>query len=286
MGLASTLCVLVLAFASTARAGDAPVSSCLGASPTPMILLSAARCGSGVLARGIAGLTNSSYNLGIEPFGLVASKQESIYKENPNLVPFIESFLCPAQKKEKGGVFGFSWKNFTSMDTEQIASFLRWVAKNKIKVVHLTRNELDRVISTVKLRNATAQQIPRTCKNATCAEQARAVKINLKAYGLWSKLRILRAQRVGVQNTLDKYGVTSHQVSYSQLLHSNVSTKLASWHGLLNFLGSPRKSLFLATLARVMKTLPTTPLHQKDSVNNYKQVAKALKESEFNDLLH
>lgn len=272
-----------------------PLGAANHSGPTPVALVGDGRTGSANLMIALAKMTGSCAALGMEgcpgpacPDGnnwpeLFGGKvEDALNIENPKAL--LANFLSrvPAMYPDSPLV-GFHWKTmgrgYAQMRTAEYEAAWQYLASQKVKALHYTRNHLDEYLSAAKHK---AHKVPPhcdpddlECRNVTM--QPFEVDVD----NLVSYLPELALADQAVLEDLHAHQIDYLNVSYEELENNdNATSKVLHWQRVLDFLGV-RMVVTEKGLGEAFSTFTVThPEQQGGNVVNWKAVVDALQQSE------
>jgi len=193
-------------------------------------------------------------------------------------------------------VVGFKWKPFVdSWNLPATQGMLKKIAsfdEPKIKVIFMTRNPLDVLISKQKHKTQGAGAAREGVKAHCKPDEEDCIKLHaafgkgltLPSNGLIKKLQESTDAFDLFDTSLRDMGITYLRTSYEKLYDSEDAEE---WMRIFKFLGrGPTHNL---TLDRVTETLPfvqTSPKTHLESLSNFAEIQSVLNGTDFEKLLH
>jgi len=254
------------------------VPTCLRAQPKILIVVSAGRSGSKVLADTIGALTHS-HNLGNELPGSSSSRQKKFFDEGKGLESIIQ-YLCLKQRENPEDSFiGFKWKPYY-LQGDKFAEAWRWLESSNAKVLYSTRNMLDVLISNTMHE---LHSLPAHCaKNDTsCMTKRINISVALNVKTLQQTLERKKTKRVQVEKLIKV--AHGNFFSFDKLFHG--SSRLVEWKRLFTYLNQ-NFTLTQQDVDAAATFSATTSYKQLEKVKNYNEVEQVLQDTEFAELLH
>lgn len=276
--------------------------------PTTAILISQGRSGSSVLWDTLSRLSGDATVAHEVTGGNRNSSRE--FFENVNHVDWATKRLCNIQRKymrdekkdqHKYALVGFQWKPFrTTFDHPMAVAGMKVMSDQNVKVIHLTRNPLDRYLSNLKHRGKQhSDEVPAHCKtdDLTCIKnhetQAKGISIELSTdeeqEAFIAHLRETRSNAKVYEEKLDTFGIKHIHVYYEALFdHEAKDEYLADeWMRIFQFLGiGPQNDLTMGDVRKAFEYASTTPKSHEEIISNFKEVKKVLSGTDLIDLLH
>jgi hypothetical protein len=263
--------------------------------PRKLIILSHGRGGSTVVAATIGKFT-SSEKLENELFGEDDLQMAAV----PSPTHRIEIWF---QKQEKhqplAHYVGFKWKPVYSSPAYDAA--WEYVGTHGIRVVSVSRNFLDTLISVTKHRKATglsAHCFSNRSTGSECVQQHENVRIHLDVSTVIQKLAEIEQIEVQTIAKLNSNGVHYVNSSFEKLFAGESTSRLfdngggksialAAWNRVLTFLGEPTAPTYETVGQAITATglESTSTGTQCDELNNADEVRTALRETRFDGLL-
>jgi len=262
--------------------------------PTPIVLLSLGRSGTGVTWQVMGNLTGEE-TPSCEYTGSGTLKSKDFFdKIGPNDGGnWVLEYMCNEQKKyPSAAIVGFKWKPFeASFFSEASLNGLKMIANSvnpAIKIVRSRRNLLDVIISQEKHRLEHSLNGHCQVGDVKCLERHKKVGmgITLPTKNLIENLEYLTKVEDSVDKLLVKMNIPHIHVTYENLYHSNDAKE---WKKLLKFLRIEKKRYKYLTMEQVensMAYVSTSSNRQEEILSNFKQVRKILKGTKFKSLLH
>ena len=321
--LALTLGVCSCRPASELRTGALVAGASLNASgagrhPLPMILLSKGRGGSTVVAEVIARFAHTDPNM-IRKEILGHGRVDMLHPSDPKAT-MVDWFARKRAQYPRGKLVGFKWKPW-HIGAKAYAGAWNWVVSHDVKVLWMTRNALDELISSAKHQDAErtllADGLTPHCEtgDTECIAEHKLTRVTLDPDTLVETLaNDTKMFTTDVKSLLDAKGVKYHHVTFDDLFessderaryHRSSSTDLfestakrqdhrlvghtrtlAAWNKALAFLGLDEVDSY----SKIIETAdsfsaPTTPQTQCDSLENAEAVRAAVKDTAFEHLL-
>ena len=272
--------------------------------PIPVILMSQGRSGSSVTWDTISsmlGSTTKAYEL----TGGNRTKSERFFAElKHDDWPIQKSCIIQnynIEHYENPVISGFQWKPFfVALKHPKVKTGLKAIAANTnppIKVILLSRNPLDRIISNLKhMGYQNTDEVPAHCAidDQDCIERHRA---HTKGTMLPTGKKLIQSikgnfrKQEMCREMLSLYGVQYISVTYEALY--NDDQDVSEWIRIFDFLGkSPknvqnyRENLTMKDVEDAFAMAPTSSKSHKDKITNYEEVKKTLVEAGMQDLLH
>ncbi len=274
--------------------------------PVPVILMSLGRSGSSVTWNTLStmlGSTTTAYEI----TGGNRTKAMNFFNSlGPDTTAdwAIEK-LCFIQKWNLGryddpGITGFQWKPYLNTLTHELGrGALERIAEYKdppIKILYLTRNPLDRLLSNERHRgHVRSATVPAHC-SAGDEECVKRHQEHSKGLILPTGNELVTSIRNAMNidtiaaDTLSTLGVPHLTVSYEKLYHSKNAKE---WIRIFDFLGrSPKHlkiyktNLKMEHVEKAFAMAPTSIKRHEDSISNFQEVKDTLVDAGYGYLLH
>lgn len=177
------------------------------------------------------------------------------------------------------GVVGFQWKPIRyGIEHEYGQGALDEIAAKGIRVIHLTRNPLDRLISNQKHKQSNgAIEAHCAVDDEECIKEHHEHE---KAIVLPTGKELVQSMRQGLghdimtADILATRGIRHIHVDYDKLYHLK---KAYEWMRIFKFLGrGPMENLTMEEVQSNFDLAPTTASQHKDIIANFDEVQKAL----------
>ena len=252
--------------------------------PLPVIIMAVGRSGSSITWDTVARMTGYP-NTANEITGGNTEKTIAFFD---SIDPTVGSHwasekVCEIQRRaigkvEKGnGIVGFQWKPYRPSLRHKFGDgAFREIASHShpsIKVIYLTRNPLDRLLSNRKHKNYQhSEEVPAHCAvgDSNCIEHH---KQHQSAIVLPTGSELLKSLESGTQldtlvsDKLANYGVKHVHVSYDNLYKSNDAEE---WSRIFRFLRrGPQGPLTIEDVAANFDLAPTSSSSHKDIIANF-----------------
>ena len=284
----------------------------------PVILIAMGRSGSSVTWDTLSRMTGTP----TEAEEFTGSKHESSNDFFENHIPshvgsqWALRRLCELQHKHTvdavgAGIVGFQWKPFANTWTHPYATgaldeLMRYNqqqqttnSNNKIRILHLIRNPMDKLISNLRHQKSNNQLGPHcSVGDDECLKQFDKIgKVELPTGPeLIKGLRQSNNQGNRIHGQLQRLfsNTTSyHFVSYESLYEEpNTTTCLNTWKGVVEFLGFDTVANSLTTLEDVTRHFSMAKTSsgseensRKRVISNYDTVVESLKGTDFEHLV-
>jgi hypothetical protein len=274
--------------------------------PIPLILMSMGRSGSSVTWNTLStmlGSTTTAY----EVTGGNRTKSANFFNSiKPDNLDWAVKRLCKIQRRhirnENNAVItGFQWKPYkVTLDHPMGKATLESIAKHtepQIKVLHLTRNPLDRLISNLRHKgHIRSDEIPAHCAidDEECVKRHKAMSKNVT---LPTNRKLIETIRQSIhidqltRDLLSMYRINNLSVTYEKLY--NGSEDVREWKRIFDFLGRTPKNVanYKNALTRrhvedAFAIAPTSVKSHRMIISNYDEVEEALVNAGFGHLLH
>lgn len=279
--------------------------------PLPVVLMAIGRSGSSVTWNTLSLLTGDK-TIAYEATGGNQNKSIAFFNDIPDHINerWASLRLCNIQRRhmiesQKDGrnyaIVGFQWKPyFATFDHPYALSGLQRLADDRIKVIYLTRNPLDRFISNQKHKGfVRSEEVPAHCKvkDVDCVNRHKArqkgisidVSVPEKRSNFINHLKQAVEKDHAIRERLDMFGVKHINVEYEKLFDADARDDeyAEEWIRILNFLGFESVEKFtIGDIRRTFEYAQTTEKSHEKIISNYEQVKAALEGTEFFDLLH
>jgi len=275
-------------------------------SPVPLILMSLGRSGSSVTWNTLSTMLGST-TIAYEVTGGNRTKAMHFFE---NLGPdtttdWAINRLCSIQKRnleehESPVITGFQWKPYLNTLTHELGKgALEKIAVHKdppIKILYLTRNPLDRLLSNERHRgHVRSETVPAHC-SAGDEDCVKRHQQHSKGIVLPTGKELVATIRNAINidtmagDLLSSLGVSHITVNYEKLYNSKDAKE---WIRILDFLGrSPKhlktykKNLKMKNVERSFAMAATSPKHHEDSIANFQEVKETLLGAGYGHLLH
>lgn len=264
----------------------------------PVILMALGRSGSSVTWDTMARLTGDA-NVAHE---ITGSTEDETYRFF-NSINSTEGSCWPIKQLQRvqehtnstsfSGIFGFQWKPYMkSYHHKYSLGALEIIAKHQdppIRVIFLTRNVIDRIISNMRHEKSDVGELAPHC-NAGDTKCVRKHKAHSKNITLPSgkKLQDLIMQRLGNDDVrkerLAVAGVKYLHVSYEKLFLTDTATE---WMKIFQFLERGPTENLTMDMVRAVSTMASTNFKRHSAViSNYNEVKSSLSWGRYKYLLH
>lgn len=268
--------------------------------PLPVILMALGRSGSSITWDTISRLTGDA-NVAYEVTGGNHNKSQQFFDSiNPNVGPYWASErLCFIQKRvieqtSHWGIAGFQWKPYQyAMDHQYALGALEVISKHRdpsIRVIHLTRNEIDRMLSNQRHKgHIHSKEVPHHCKagDDECVQKHKNRSNNIILHTgqkLINHLDNAFAREEDVNLKLARAGVKYLHVSYDELFNSNTT---AEWIKIFQFLKrGPVANLTIDMIRKTFSMVSTSSRKHREMITNYNEVKETLNGTRYLHLLH
>ncbi len=275
--------------------------------PVPLILIAMGRTGSSVTWDTISTLLGSTTKA-YEITGGNATKSRNFFDSiDPNVgTDWAIERLCKVQNYnvknfEDPVISGFQWKpyDYTFLHPYGKGALEKIAAFNNppIRVLYLTRNPLDKIISNMRHKGFQhSQEVPAHCdiddKECIKRHEAHSQGITFGnpqqlVHDIKGSLRLDQK----ILDSLSSNGVKHLSVSYEKLYDSGEDVK--EWIRIFDFLGRSPKHVqnYATNLTRqhiqdAFAFAPTSTQHHNEMITNYWVVKKTLKDARLDYLLH
>jgi hypothetical protein len=184
----------------------------------------------------------------------------------------------------------FKWKPFVeSWDLPAAKGMLKKLAsfdQPRIKVILMSRNPLDVMISKTKHKSGHAVQAHCSPDDAEClqthAKSGRGLELPTK--NLLGDLKEATESFEVFANTLNEMNVQYIRTTYEDLYAKDDAEE---WMRIFKYLGKgPTQNLTVSDVIASFTMAPTAAKRHNESLANYKEVSNILFNTEFEDLLH
>jgi hypothetical protein len=262
--------------------------------PRKLIVLSHGRGGSTVVASTIGKFTFAN-NLKTELFGESDLQMAEVTSPTRKMTEWFHE-----QMTDQPGAHyvGFKWKPVYSSPAYNAA--WHWVGEHHVRVVSVSRNFLDTLISVTKHRQETGLKSHCNSKwsSSKCVEQHESVRVHLDVRTIIEDLEEIEQIEIKTLEELDANGVQYLHASFENLFAGESTSRqfnsgagknvsLAAWNSVLSFLGEPTAPTYYKIAFAINATglESTSTTSQCDSLTNADEVRTALQESRFDGLL-
>jgi hypothetical protein len=209
--------------------------SCTG--PRPVVYLNdGPHSGTGLVTSGLSNLTGSYVDPRFMHWPEIMGNNEIKAKELQSPLRFMNQFFCNSRRQDpRGSLAGFKWNTFGHryVDTPEFDEAWEQLAKNKVPVLHVLRNELSSIISTAKHEGS-----PMVKPNTTVRVLVGKDPSNKLKPGLKERLDHIDEGRTWLKGKYTKLGANVKISSFEQLLHESPGTRLKEWKDILRFYGA------------------------------------------------
>lgn len=274
--------------------------------PVPLILMSLGRSGSSVTWNTLSTMLGSTTTA----FEVTGGNRTKAMRFFENLGPNATSDwaidrMCSIQKwgmeeHDNPVITGFQWKPYLNTLTHKLGrGALEKIAAHKepsIKILYLTRNPLDRLLSNERHRgHVRTETVPAHCSvgDEECVERHKQhSKGMVLPTGKELITRIRNAINIDTiaSDLLSTIGVPHLTVSYEKLYYSKNAKE---WIRILDFLGrSPKNlktyknNLKMKNVEKSFAMAPTSSKRHEDSIANFQEVKDTLINAGYGHLLH
>lgn len=264
--------------------------------PIPVILMADGRTGSSITWMTISRMTGFP-NIAHEYTG---QQKEATTKFFDSIDPKVGSHFAVKELIElqhdatknitRGeGVVGFQWKPIRYGITHEYGQgALDEIAAKGIRVIHLTRSPLDRLISNKKhVQSNGALEAHCPAGDEECIKEHHEHE---KAIVLPTGEELVHSMRVGLghdrktADLLSTRGIRHIHVDYDRLYHLKIANE---WMRIFKFLGrGPKEDLTMEEVQSNFDLAPTTASQHKDMIANFDQVQKTLEGAGLAYLIH
>lgn len=256
--------------------------------PTPVILVSLGRSGSGVTFQVLTNVTNSRMEGNVEYPGKDADQMKQFFKTHTT-EDWLPEFLCMRQDQasSEAQITGFKWKPYSfSARVPGVVHALKWARRQNglVKVLLLTRNPLDVHIARHKHRQD--RDLHAHCKFRKCMKEHLRASTNilLPTNQLVTSLSELIQVTLDARDLLEDLQVPYLPLSYEKLYYANDTSE---WLKAFQFIGKgPTTGFTKRQLNDAMITLPTNHPHHNMTLGNYNEIRKMLEQNSLEHLLH
>ncbi len=208
------------------------------------------------------------------------------------------------ERSKKNGahysLVGFQWKPYKATFNHHYAvDGLRRVAEERLKVIYLTRNPLDRYISNLRHQGFVhSDEIPAHCEvnNEDCIkrhkEHSKSITINVEDEESRKKFKNTLESSIQadamIETRLKELNVEHVHVTYENLFDGEASDEdeAKEWEKVLNFLGYPRPGLTFKDVRARFQLASTHEKSHRMSIANFDDVQAVLKGTKYEKLLH
>ena len=286
--------------------------------PRPMILLSKGRGGSTVVAEVISRFAHTDPTM-IRKEILGHGREDMRHPSDPKAT-MVDWFAKKTAQHPRSDLIGFKWKPW-HIGSKAYAGAWDWVVAHDVRVLWMTRNALDELISSTKHMDAQrllADSLTPHCKtkDSGCIAEHQQTRVTLAPGTLVEMLtNDTRMFYTDVKALLVKRGVRYHHVTFEELFESSTeraryhrdtaardlaesttslrehrrfdhASALVAWNRAFSFLGLDE----VDTYSKIIQTADsfsarTAPQTQCESLENPEEVRAALKGTAFEALL-
>ena len=267
--------------------------------PVPVILMADGRTGSSITWMTISRMTGYP-NVAYEYTGQQLNKTKIFFDSiRPEVGShFAVQQLCRLQhdasvvdKVKRGvGIVGFQWKPIAyGTNHEYGQGALEEIAEQGIRVIHLSRSPLDRLISN-RRHEANSGKIEAHCATGDdeCIKQHAASESGVilpTGNELKDSLRGGLGHDIFVGDLLATRGIQHIHVDYDRLYNSGNNAN--EWKRIFKFLGrGPQEDLTMEEVRSNFDLAPTTAKRHKDIIGNFDEVWKTLEGTEYAYMVH
>ena len=267
--------------------------------PLPVILMADGRTGSSITWMTISRMTGYP-NVAYEYTGQQRNKTREFFDSiEPEVGShFAVHHLCRLQynatvidKVKRGvGIVGFQWKPISyGINHTYGQGALEEIAEQGIRVIHLSRSPLDRLISN-KRHKANSGKIEAHCATGDdeCIKQHAATESGVilpTGEELRDRLKKGLKHDISVGDLLGTRGIKHIHVDYDRLYNSGNNAN--EWKRIFEFLGrGPQEDLTMEEVRSNFDLAPTTAKQHKDMIGNFDEVWKSLEGTEYAYMVH
>lgn len=275
--------------------------------PVPLILMSMGRSGSSVTWDTLSTMLGSTTKA-FEVTGGNKTKSLNFFRgleANHTGVDWAIQKLCRIQSYnlvdfDNPIISGFQWKPYLNTLEHPLGiGALKSIAEFNdppIRVLFLTRNPLDRIISNYKHKTkANSQEVPAHCavNDEDCIKSHHMHAQGIKMKGLHKLVLSIRHSMNNDKEALDKLkslGINHISVTYEKLYDSD---NVQEWKRIFNFLGRRPKNVqnYMEELTKqhvidAFSIAPTTSKRHQDILSNFEEVKAVLDNAGVGYLLH
>ena len=274
--------------------------------PTPVVFICAGRSGSSNTWKTLSKLAGGKVNRAIEDLGSTPKQVQLFMDTFPSEeygAWWVQQHLCQITKfHTMSNIAGFQWKpyknslrsSFGQGVLKGISGYNANITKGQpppssnhasssfIRVLYMTRNNLDVIIS--KLKHKIRTEIVAHCdKDDKDCSQQHNVKVTLSTNGLLRSLNSMKLKQKNDESTLQLMGVEYYRTSYEKLYNTNSAEE---WKKILAYLGYPiDKTTAMKDIEAAFPYAKTTTVSRRDILENYDEVRNVLEGTEFEALL-
>ena len=272
--------------------------------PTPVVFISAGSSGSSNTWMTLSKLAGGEVNLAREDLGSTPDQVKlfmDTFRSEEYGAWWVHQHLYEVSRLyARSNIAGFQWKPYSN---SLLSSFGQGVLKgiagynanitkqhsissnhasSIIRVLLMTRNRLDVIISNIKHKNK--REIGYHCdKDDEQCSQQHNVKVTLPTDVLLQKLRYHKTSERRVESILQSMGVEYYRTSYERLYNTN---NIEEWKKILSYLGHPiDKMSSMKDIEAAFPYSKTTTRSRRDILENYDEVRNVLEGTEFEALL-
>jgi len=262
--------------------------------PTPTIFLVNGRSGSDVTWRAITTLAGEESPIGEHTGANIKTTKKFLGNMSEEEGAWwVTEHLCEFTRRHcNKPVVGFKWKPFVdSWNLSAAQGMLKKIAsfnKPKIRVIYMTRNHLDVMISKRKHKDNRSKGVKAHCK----PDEKDCIKIHA-SFGEGIDLpsnelvKTLQENADAVElfdSSLRDMGIIYMKTSYEKLYNSDDAEE---WMRIFRFLGrGPTHDLTLDTVMRSLPYVKTSPKSHAEILVNFAEVQSVLNGTNFEHMLH
>lgn len=193
----------------------------------------------------------------------------------------VENFYHDAfNKYPQAATAAFKWKPF--VDNEAYDGLWKWCAKHGVKIVLMTRNPLDVLISRTK--HAENPKLDPHCHAHHCLKQHKHVTVKLKLGDLIERLDEFTKDDDYGRRKCHEYDLDYIEVTYEDMFSKDRERQLKAWHAVVRFL---RGDIFAGFVNEDKVKIvtgfseDTSPGTREQYVSNWKEVQEAVAVSKY-----
>ena len=270
--------------------------------PVPTILMSLGRSGSSAAWGVMSNLTG--YESGANEYiGKDAPQMKLFWEEHSkSSYHWMLDYMCDHRNATpSAGLVGFKWKPKVVFEDKDLRTryapetaaykYLSEHRRSEIKIVFLRRNELDIVLSGMK--HAENKDLKAHCKQGdeACVQNMHAASLGIEVRNpksLSNQVRTLISLNDEAENNLKKLGIPFVPIRYEKAFSKDPLEAVPEWQRVLDFLGLGRNTKL--TMDRIQNSMSLASTHasnfHNETIRNYDEVAKVLRETNLDYLLH
>jgi hypothetical protein len=268
-------------------------------SPIPVLFLIAGRSGSSNTWLTLSKLAGGKRSEAMETFGSGPEEVRMFFnsmKSEEEGSWWLNEHLCEVTKLRcKSAIAGIQWKPYVdSWTTPSAKGVLKQIARHnandkstkpKIRVLYVTRNPIDVLISREKHRNGFSNShCPANDEICLNRHKAASKDLVLPTENLVQLLQESANQVDLVQTTLKDFGIDYYKTTYEKLYDSEDPEE---WMKIFRYFGrGPMQGLTLDEIHEAFPMARTTSVSRETLLSNYGEVKEFLKDTKFEFVLN